>query len=493
MDFFGTGLRPRIYGGFGFLIVIAFGLTVFAIWKLSAVGSSVERLDNAQDSAMRALGISNKLQIIRRADLRFIVDGDEESSREATAAESEAIDLLERTSASELSQDRRATYSGIRSEVESLRAKRAELIGLVNDVQAARSRLFTGGDELTAATEQLVNARRNLSDNAGPRRSQVEIEVLLTRVANWRFQATRDPHGPMVFRMAVEQATAEIEALERADLSDAVHKLIAPIKAALAVYASSFESYSTNLLKADELFWKDMTPQVTDIQRRLSTAEASLVQESDAAKTEAFENIAGIITGQESISALALLFGFLIAFVISRSVVKPVSAMTSAMRNLASGDFEVVLPGVDRIDEIGEMARAVEAFKVNAAEKVRLEAREEQARQDRAAAEKRALEAATEADKKAAKEKAKVERRAEMLKLADEFEKNGWQYHRDRRPGIKSTRRSSQPPQQHGQYRPAAFPAGRIGVGGGIYQRPVGCRGDRGDRIVHPRGEPSGS
>jgi hypothetical protein len=106
--------------------------------------------------------------------------------------------------------------------VETLRAKRAALVGLVNDVQAVRSRLFKGGDELAAATEQLVNARRNLSDNAGPRRSQVEIEVLLTRVANWRFQATRDPHGPMVFRMAVQQATAEIEALERADLSDAV-------------------------------------------------------------------------------------------------------------------------------------------------------------------------------------------------------------------------------------------------------------------------------
>jgi hypothetical protein len=89
MNFFGTGLRPRIYGGFGFLIVVAFGLTAFATWKLSAVGSSVERLDTAQDSAMRALEIANKLQIIRRADLRYIVDADQESSKEATAAESE--------------------------------------------------------------------------------------------------------------------------------------------------------------------------------------------------------------------------------------------------------------------------------------------------------------------------------------------------------------------------------------------------------------------
>jgi hypothetical protein len=89
MNFFGTGLRPRIYGGFGFLIVVAFGLTAFATWKLSAVGSSVEKLDTAQDPAVRALEIANKLQIIRRADLRYIVDADQESSKEATAAESE--------------------------------------------------------------------------------------------------------------------------------------------------------------------------------------------------------------------------------------------------------------------------------------------------------------------------------------------------------------------------------------------------------------------
>jgi HAMP domain-containing protein len=115
---------------------------------------------------------------------------------------------------------------------------------------------------------------------------------------------------------------------------------------------------------------------------------------------ETFENIAGIIAGQETISALALLLGALIAYFVSRSIVKPVSAMTSAMRDLASGNFQVVLPGLGRKDEIGEMARAVETFKVKAAEKVRLEAEEEQARQDRATAENRAAAAKAAAEKK---------------------------------------------------------------------------------------------
>jgi hypothetical protein len=258
-----------------------------------------------------------------------MVDADEESRKEATAAESEAIDLLAMPSAKELSQDRRMIYEGLEKDFISLRAKRMALIGFVNEVQAAHARLITGGDNLTAATERLVNARRTFSESTrGARSSDVETETLEVRVANWRFEATRDPKGPAVFRAHVERATGAIEALERTELPAAVRDLVAPVRAALAAYNSAFEAYATNLVKSDELFWKDMTPQISDMQRRLSSAEASLVHEADAAKTQTTESIAGIIAGQESISALALLFGILIAFVISRSVVKPVSAMT---------------------------------------------------------------------------------------------------------------------------------------------------------------------
>lgn len=39
-------------------------------------------------------------------------------------------------------------------------------------------------------------------------------------------------------------------------------------------------------------------------------------------------------------------------------------AICKAMRELASGNFDVVLPGLGRNDEFGEMAGAVEEFKL---------------------------------------------------------------------------------------------------------------------------------
>jgi methyl-accepting chemotaxis protein len=62
--------------------------------------------------------------------------------------------------------------------------------------------------------------------------------------------------------------------------------------------------------------------------------------------------------------------------IVQRGVVRPITAMTGAMREPASGNFDVVLPGLGRKDEIGDIAGAVEDFKVKASEKAQLEADE---------------------------------------------------------------------------------------------------------------------
>jgi methyl-accepting chemotaxis protein len=62
------------------------------------------------------------------------------------------------------------------------------------------------------------------------------------------------------------------------------------------------------------------------------------------------------------------------AWFIGRSISNPLLAMTGAMGELASGRLDVVLPGLQRRDEIGDMAGAVEKFKIHLGEKARLDA-----------------------------------------------------------------------------------------------------------------------
>jgi len=72
---------------------------------------------------------------------------------------------------------------------------------------------------------------------------------------------------------------------------------------------------------------------------------------------------------------------------ISRSMTIPLEALTGTMRELAAGNLGVAIPGLRRRDEIGAMAAAVEVFKANGLEVLRLAKQQDE---DRAAKENRA-------------------------------------------------------------------------------------------------------
>jgi methyl-accepting chemotaxis protein len=64
-----------------------------------------------------------------------------------------------------------------------------------------------------------------------------------------------------------------------------------------------------------------------------------------------------------SLLIVALTIGLLI--VVSRAIVRPINAMTDAMKTLAGGDKTIAIPGTDYTNEIGAMADAVQVFKDN--------------------------------------------------------------------------------------------------------------------------------
>ncbi|HEY7646689.1 MAG TPA: methyl-accepting chemotaxis protein [Hyphomicrobiales bacterium] len=61
------------------------------------------------------------------------------------------------------------------------------------------------------------------------------------------------------------------------------------------------------------------------------------------------------------------------AFGVLLGIVKPMNGIKQTMARLATGDHKIEIPNLNRSDEIGEMARAIEVFRVNAVERERLE------------------------------------------------------------------------------------------------------------------------
>ncbi|WP_247887160.1 HAMP domain-containing methyl-accepting chemotaxis protein [Azospirillum sp. SYSU D00513] len=118
------------------------------------------------------------------------------------------------------------------------------------------------------------------------------------------------------------------------------------------------------------------------LQQATSTAlEAELADSSAEGAAALFLNILFL-----AVTVLASAGGILL---VRRRFARPMAGMTAAMRRLAEGDRTIAVEGLERGDEIGAMAEALEVFKRNAIEADRLaaaEAAEREAKQRRAAA-----------------------------------------------------------------------------------------------------------
>jgi methyl-accepting chemotaxis protein len=90
---------------------------------------------------------------------------------------------------------------------------------------------------------------------------------------------------------------------------------------------------------------------------------------------------AGMKVDQQKLTLMTALLvvafaGIVVSFLIGRNISRPVVAMSKAMRELAVGNFDVQLPGLDRRDEVGQMAHAIEDFKLQAIAKAERETAE---------------------------------------------------------------------------------------------------------------------
>ncbi|PTM35370.1 hypothetical protein DA103_16395 [Enterobacter cloacae] len=69
----------------------------------------------------------------------------------------------------------------------------------------------------------------------------------------------------------------------------------------------------------------------------------------------------------------ALLFLFVLGFILKRRVLRPVVRLSDVVHRLASQDYAVETPNFNQIDEIGDMAQAIRIFRENGLARQRLE------------------------------------------------------------------------------------------------------------------------
>ena len=385
MGFDRFNVSTRISIGFGALILLSLALAGFGVLGLSNVADSIGKLVAISDNVVRAEQTARLIEVSRRGTNRYRIDADPASLTAMKDAEGRAAGLLADAAKATISEARRTLYNGVADKLRAYTADRELFVRAIDTGFAERAKLYTGGDTMTAATTALTIASRNGTDAAlGIATDRLESAMLLVRVANWRFLATLDPKGLATFRTNVEKATTALADVER--LADGqTRPLVKPVRDALAAYVASFEPASAALLDAVNRQDNVMRPRLVAMQQQIDTALVSLTQAFEATSAESRSDADRTIWLQIIVAGVSAAMGIVLALLIGRGIVRPITGMTSAMTKLAGGDHTVEVPARDNTDEIGAMARAVEVFKQEAIAKDALEAKQvrEQATQAR--------------------------------------------------------------------------------------------------------------
>jgi diguanylate cyclase (GGDEF)-like protein len=126
-----------------------------------------------------------------------------------------------------------------------------------------------------------------------------------------------------------------------------------------ASFAAYDASYGALVAGATDGHFVTLRADLADLVRTLAQRRVSLTKEVVASAVNAQHQLLGLGLG-------AVVLALLGSSLVGRSISRPVLRLTSLMNGLAGGNTDLAVPGAERRDEVGAMARAVEVFRANA-------------------------------------------------------------------------------------------------------------------------------
>ncbi len=392
-------LRAKIILGFAVTLAISAASMGIAYLGFERVAAGVASYRTSVSEADLARNIDRELISYRSLARYFVVTGKEEDGKAALAAEAGLKDAIDQSMKSTTNPARRDQVARLGQEFQNFSKVFAGILRVKQEsAQLTQNQLMRSGNMLRYKLEDLPS---NANDEE---QQSVQFGA---KVVTDQFQAVTALANTFVVNSDQTTAASAVARLRFVDNSlggilSSNQKIVEGLKEAAALLAD-YKQALTKLIENSKSIGEQaakMNESATAIMQGAATLKADLV--SDQQRLESGTN--ALIGETERLILMLAAGGFLLggvwALLLGRGIARPMTAMCKAMRELAGGNFDVVLPGLGRKDELGEMAGAVEEFKLQAIAKAERDA------------------AAHDAQNKASS----AARRTELIRFADDFE-----------------------------------------------------------------------
>jgi len=159
-------------------------------------------------------------------------------------------------------------------------------------------------------------------------------------------------------------------------------KLQAPIKQVLDLGIANENE------KAIDLFNRQIRSSLEDMQKRMTALVTDNVSTTQSQAADAAAEAQSTIYAVIGVALIGIIFGLVVALYVAKAgITAPIGHINLAMETLSNGQLETAIPGTDRGDEVGMMAKTLQVFrdKLVDGERLRTEQQADQQRQLRRA------------------------------------------------------------------------------------------------------------
>jgi len=382
----------------GVLAISAISLGI-AYLGFDRVSGAVVAYRTSVTEADLARNIDRELISYRALVKYYVVTGKEDDAKAAQAAEATLKEAIEKAIAGAKKPARLEGLNKLAADFKSFAETFAQIVKVKGEsALVVQNQVQTNANMFKYKLDDIVSSA-----------SEAESQAIADGVKRVTEQFQAASAAANIFVINADQtvaanALARLNFVEHAfdaiySMDDKVAAGLKEAKGFLVAYRKALQKLVENTKTIDDLV-TEMSGSAGAIARASGAMKADLVAEQQRLEAESDTMVGSTEHLIVMLAVGGILLGALLAILLGRGISQPMIMMCRAMRELASGNFDVVLPGLGRKDELGEMAGAVEEFKLQAVAKAERDA----AAQD---AQNREVSAA---------------RRAELIRFADDFE-----------------------------------------------------------------------
>ena len=385
----------------GFALVLAISAASMGIAYLGfeRVSAGVASYRNSVAEADAARNIDRELISYRALARYYVATGKEDDGKAALAAQASLKDAIDQAMKGTANPARRDQIGRLSGEFDTFSRIFADILRVKGDsALLTQNQLTRSGTSLRYKLDDLPNNADDAEMSAidfGAKKVASQFQTVTALVATFVINSDQAVANSAMARLKFVENS--LQAISSRDPK--IVQALQEIAGLLAEYRQALTRLVENARTIEQL-----TAAMAD-------SAAAIVKGSGAMKADLLSDQQRLEAGSDAtigeterlivmLAAGGFLLGAALALVLGKGISRPMTAMCQAMRELADGHFDVVLPGLGRRDELGEMAGAVEQFKLQAIARAEREAAAQ-------AAQNKASSAA---------------RRAELIRFADDFE-----------------------------------------------------------------------